>query len=141
MLGDAAGVVDIIQRTAAAGLGCVGDAVLAGEARLVPELEGEADDRARRSWASIAATVEESTPPDMATAMVVVWDTGKAALCPIFAFLQFRRGLIRFCALRLLISAAFHSVAGRSSRPVWLRETEGYSPFSGPTATLAEFAI
>ena len=75
VLGDAAGVVDIIERAAAAGLGCVGDAVLAGEAGLVPELEGEADDRYCESaepfpWASIAATVEESTPPDMATAMV-----------------------------------------------------------------------
>jgi hypothetical protein len=43
--------------------------VLAGQAGLVPELEGEADD-GFASWASMAATVEESTPPDMATAMV-----------------------------------------------------------------------
>jgi hypothetical protein len=48
VLGDAAGVVDVIERAAAAGLGRVGDAVLAGEARLVPELEGEADDRVAR---------------------------------------------------------------------------------------------
>ena len=76
VLGDAAGVVDIIERTAAAGLGRVGDAVLAGQAGLVPKLEGQADDvfaigGAVSAWASIAATVEESTPPDMATAMVV----------------------------------------------------------------------
>ncbi len=71
MLGHAARVIDIIERTAAAGLGRVGNAVLAGEARLVPKLQGEADDRCRRQWARIAATVEESTPPDMATAMVV----------------------------------------------------------------------
>ena len=76
VLGDAAGVVDIIERAAAAGLGRVGDAVLAGEAGLIPELERQADDavanrRRRPRRASIAATVEESTPPDMATAMVV----------------------------------------------------------------------
>jgi hypothetical protein len=44
VLGDAAGVVDVIQRTAAAGLRSVRDAVLAGQAGLVPELEREADD-------------------------------------------------------------------------------------------------
>jgi hypothetical protein len=44
VLGDAAGVVDVIEAAAAAGLGRVRDAVLAGEASLVPELEGQADD-------------------------------------------------------------------------------------------------
>ena len=76
VLGDAAGVIDIIQGAAAAGLGGIGNAVLACEAGLVPELEGEADDGDAAAglrivpWASMAATVEESTPPDMATAMV-----------------------------------------------------------------------
>jgi hypothetical protein len=45
MLGYAAGVVDVIKGAAAAGLGSVGNAVLAGEAGLVPELKGEADYR------------------------------------------------------------------------------------------------
>ena len=43
-LGDTARVVDIVQRAAAAGLGRVRDAGLAGEAVLVPELQGKADD-------------------------------------------------------------------------------------------------
>ena len=43
MLGDATGVVDIVQAAAAAGFWSVRNAVLAGEAGLVPELEGEAD--------------------------------------------------------------------------------------------------
>ena len=79
MLSDTAGVIHIIEGTAAARLGSVGDAVLAGQASLVPELEGEADDicahvgfagAVSSPRARIAATVEESTPPDMATAMV-----------------------------------------------------------------------
>jgi hypothetical protein len=45
VLGHAAGVVHIVQRAAAAGLRRVGNAVLAGQPRLVPELEGQADDR------------------------------------------------------------------------------------------------
>ena len=44
VLGYAAGVVDIIEGAAAAGLGSIRDAVLAREARLVPELKGQADD-------------------------------------------------------------------------------------------------
>src|SRR6185437_11459465 len=44
MLGDAARVIDVVERAAAAGFGGVGNAVLAGEARLIPELKGEADD-------------------------------------------------------------------------------------------------
>jgi len=44
VLGYAAGVVYVIQRTAAAGLGSVWNAVPSGEAGLVPELKGEADD-------------------------------------------------------------------------------------------------
>ena len=77
VLGHAAGIVHIVKRATAASLRRVGDAVLAGQARLVPQLERQADDRIGRvrrpspEWASIAATVEESTPPDMATAMVV----------------------------------------------------------------------
>ena len=73
MLGHAARVVDIVERAAAAGLGRVGNAVLAGQPRLVPELQREADDDCAigsGQRARIAATVEESTPPDMATAMV-----------------------------------------------------------------------
>ena len=45
MLGYVAGIVDVVNRTAAAGLGCVGDAVLAGQARLVPELKRQAHHR------------------------------------------------------------------------------------------------
>ena len=41
---DTAGVIHIIEGTAAARLRSLGDAVLAGQASLVPELEGEADD-------------------------------------------------------------------------------------------------
>ena len=44
VLGHAARVVHVIERTAAAGLGRVGNAVLAGQAGLVPELQREADD-------------------------------------------------------------------------------------------------
>ena len=44
VLGDVARVVDIVERAAAAGLGCIGNAMLAGEAGLIPKLEGEADD-------------------------------------------------------------------------------------------------
>ncbi len=43
VLGHAARVVDVVERAAAAGLGGVGNAVLAGQAGLVPELQGEAD--------------------------------------------------------------------------------------------------
>ena len=43
VLGDSAGVVDIVQRTTPACLGRVGNAVTAGQAGLVPKLEGEAD--------------------------------------------------------------------------------------------------
>ena len=83
VLGHAARVVHIIERTAAAGLGRIGNAVLAGETRLVPELQREADHVCRPQWASIAAAVEESTPPDMATAMVVCWSrfTGVSGQC------------------------------------------------------------
>ena len=58
VLGDAAGVVDVIQRAAAAGLGCIGNAVLAGQAGLVPELEGEADDRALRIGGAVVLVGE-----------------------------------------------------------------------------------
>jgi len=44
VLGDMASIVDIVERAAAAGLGSIRDAVLAGEARLIPKLEGEPDD-------------------------------------------------------------------------------------------------
>ena len=83
VLGDASCVVDIVERAAAAGLGSVGYPVLAGEARLIPELQGQPDDALRRRsrrWARIAATVEESTPPDMATAMVSCWHTSSGKL-------------------------------------------------------------
>ena len=43
MLGDAACVVDIIKTAAAAGLGCIGNSMLARETRLIPELQREAD--------------------------------------------------------------------------------------------------
>ncbi len=43
VLGHAAGVVDVVERAAAAGLGRIGDAMLAGEAGLIPKLQGEAD--------------------------------------------------------------------------------------------------
>ena len=43
LLGDAAGVVNIVER-AAASLHGLGHALLAGEAALVPELHGQADD-------------------------------------------------------------------------------------------------
>ena len=71
LLGYVAGVVDVVDAAAAA-LNGLGHAFVSGEAALVPELEGEADDgrgpAARRS----AATAEESTPPDMATAIVLL---------------------------------------------------------------------
>ncbi len=44
MLRHAAGIVHIIERTAAAGLGLVWDAMLAGQPRLVPKLKREAND-------------------------------------------------------------------------------------------------
>ena len=43
VLGDAAGVVDVVDRAAAA-LHLLGHALLAGETALVPELHGEADE-------------------------------------------------------------------------------------------------
>ncbi len=68
VLGDATRIVDIVNRAAAA-LDCFGHALAAGQPALVPELKRETDDR--MPWAcSIAATVDESTPPDMAIAMV-----------------------------------------------------------------------
>ncbi len=70
VLGDAAGVVDVIDGAAAA-LHLLGHAFLAGEAALVPELQGEADELVALGL-SMAATVEESTPPDMATAIVLL---------------------------------------------------------------------
>ena len=48
-----------------------GHALVSSEAALVPELHGQAD-HLWPSARSMAATVEESTPPDMATAMVVL---------------------------------------------------------------------
>ena len=44
VLGHAAGVVNIVQRTAAAGLRRVGNSVLAGQPRLIPKLERQAHD-------------------------------------------------------------------------------------------------
>ena len=43
MLSDAAGVVNIIQRTAAAGLGRVWNAVLARQPRLIPKLQSKSN--------------------------------------------------------------------------------------------------
>src|SRR5580693_2404758 len=68
VLGDAAGVVDIVER-AAASLHGLRHAFVTGEASLVPELHGQAM-MVCPSARSMAATVEESTPPDIATAMV-----------------------------------------------------------------------
>jgi hypothetical protein len=48
VLGDAASVIHVIERTAAAGLRSLRDAVLAGQAGLVPKLESEADDAVTR---------------------------------------------------------------------------------------------
>ena len=59
VFGHAAGVIDVIQRTAAAGLGRVGDAVLAGQAGLVPELESEADDCIVRNGGAVVAAGED----------------------------------------------------------------------------------
>jgi len=44
VLGHAPRVINIIQRAAAARFGRVGNAVLAGQPRLVPKMQGEADD-------------------------------------------------------------------------------------------------
>ena len=87
VLSDAARVVDVVQGTATACLWCVGNTLLAGQARLIPELQREADDSVGTgpSPASIAATVEESTPPDMATAMVVVLGIGKQSTPLLFS--------------------------------------------------------
>ncbi len=79
VFGDMACVIDVVERTATACLGRVGNTMLAGEAGLVPKLESEAD-YILPFLASIAATVEESTPPDMATAMVAGSVTGCACL-------------------------------------------------------------
>ncbi len=68
-LGDAARVVHVVER-AAASLHRLGHALVPGQPALVPELHGQADDIVP-SARSMAATVEESTPPDMATAMVL----------------------------------------------------------------------
>ena len=68
LLGDAARVVDIVDGTAAS-LHRLGHAIFSGQAALVPELHGQADNVVTPAR-SMAATVEESTPPDMATAMV-----------------------------------------------------------------------
>ena len=54
---------------AAASLHGLGHALVPSEAALVPELHRQADDVVPFAR-SMAATVEESTPPDMATAMV-----------------------------------------------------------------------
>src|ERR1700730_16707968 len=43
VLGHAAGIVDVVERAAAAGY-LLGHALVSGEAALVPELHGEADD-------------------------------------------------------------------------------------------------
>ncbi len=43
MLGHAAGVVDVVERAAASG-DLLGHAFVSGEAALVPELHGQADD-------------------------------------------------------------------------------------------------
>ncbi len=44
VLSDTASVIDVVQGTATACLRCVGDTLLAGQARLIPELQREADD-------------------------------------------------------------------------------------------------
>ena len=69
VLGDAASIVDIVEANSSVlhGRACR----RASQPALVPELHGEADD-VIPSARSMAATVEESTPPDMATAMVGV---------------------------------------------------------------------
>ena len=76
VLGHAPRVIHVVERTAAARLRRIGNAVLARQPRLIPKLQREPDDRVResaaRTRARIAAAVEESTPPDMATAMVVL---------------------------------------------------------------------
>ena len=41
VLGDAASVIHIVKRAAASGLGRIGNAVLAGQASLVPKLQGQ----------------------------------------------------------------------------------------------------
>ncbi len=53
LLGHVARVVDVIKRTAAPSLGLLGNAVLACETRLIPQLQREADDTVSPEWASI----------------------------------------------------------------------------------------
>ena len=71
VLGHVPRVVHIVNGTAAARLRRVRNAVLACEPRLIPKMQRQPDDALRRERARIAAAVEESTPPDMATAIVV----------------------------------------------------------------------
>ena len=58
MLGHFARVIDIIQRAAPAGLGCIRDAMLAGQPRLVPKLKCEAHHRVLRSTGPVALVGE-----------------------------------------------------------------------------------
>ena len=70
MLRDALGVVDVVERAAAVLRRSI--ALQFGQAPLIPELHGQADDRVALLLEQ-AATVEESTPPDMATATRPAW--------------------------------------------------------------------
>lgn len=84
------------------------------------------------SWASMAATVEESTPPDMATAMVVFGDMGVNN----FQFLFSHRLCLRAIAEVLPLVQSPETLKGRLRQIAALRMPDRIDPKQARGATL-----